>query len=644
MYLCSAPRTVVLEDDGYFILAAYFNGVTHPPGYPVYTFLSHLATYFPVGTIAFRVHGFSALLGALSCISLCFICRYLISERIYAYATALIYAFSKTFWSQSIIAEVYTLNVLLFFLLVIISLNYSNQNTNKKSKLHYIFGFILGLSLCNHWPLIILSSPLIISILWPVRRKLIQNFVSISFFIILGLLPYVWMFYRSQMEPEISFYGPLVNLSDLWFYISREGYADIETSISAGWIDKINFISFIFKEIVVQFGFTGFLFTIIGFIYQWRLLPIRICIGLTLCVLGNTVLLITLLGFDYDLHHQNVVSVYPLIAYGVIALWIAIGILQVVNILADNPFFKVRKKISNAGFIVLIASTTLMLSLPVNYRANDTWADDYARAILNSLKPDSVLFTYGDLTTGPIGYLNKIEGFRSDVTLFSSKGQVYANRLFRPFKITEKESQQLIDSYIDKTDRPVYYLYGLYHHYGVEEYGLFNRVAKGLPVNYHRAIALKEVDDYFMKIHNHGEPEDPWEKMHYRLVFAEYCKYKYSLEYPESIAQLRNNIGPISRLCQKYHSKLEFIGQILARDNSDLSLAESLLTQAERLLSEAIVKSDIARFYYYQGEIKLRQENRAAAIETFRVSLKMWPHPDNPALLKIDELENTESR
>ena len=639
MYLYSAPRTVVLEDDGYFILAAYFNGIPHPPGYPVYTLLSHLATYFPMGSVAYRVHAFSAFFGASSCISLFYICRFLISERIYAYSIAIIYAFSKTFWSQSIIAEVYTLNVFLFFTLVTISLHYSNQNSNKKSKLHYVFGFMLGLALSNHWPLIVLSSPLIISILWPVRHKLVQNSVSISFFILLGLSPYIWMFYRSQMDPEISFYGPLVNLSDLWFYISREGYAGIETSISAGLIDKVNFTLFLFKEMVAQFGITGFLFAVIGFISQWRTIPVRVCVGLTLCVLGNTVVLVALLGFDFDLHHQNIFRVYPLIAYAVMALWIALGLLQVVNILANNSLFIVRKKISVTGFLILIISTTLILNLPLNYRANDTWADDYARTILNSLKPNSVLFTYGDLTTGPIGYLNQIEGIRSDVTLFSSKGQVFSNRLFRPFKITKKKSQQLIDSFIDETDRTVYYLYGLNHRYGTEEYGLFNRVAKNLPANNYRDIALPEIDSYFFRIHNKGEPQDPWEKIHYHLIIANYCKFKFTLEYPDSVNQFRDNNGPLPILCDNFHSQLEFIGLLLSKTNPDLFLAASLLSKAEEISDQSILKQDIARLYYYRGEINLRKGQQADAIKDYHDSINIWQHPDNPAYVKMNALK-----
>ena len=67
VYLWSAPRTVVLEDDGFFILAAYFNGIAHPPGYPLYTVLGHFMTWLPFGSVAYRVHALSALFGALGC-------------------------------------------------------------------------------------------------------------------------------------------------------------------------------------------------------------------------------------------------------------------------------------------------------------------------------------------------------------------------------------------------------------------------------------------------------------------------------------------------------------------------------------------------------------------------------------------------
>src|SRR5688572_27017314 len=66
VYALSAPRTVALQDDGEFILAGYFLGVAHPPGYPVHTLLAFLFSHVPVGSVAWRVHVLSGVLGALA--------------------------------------------------------------------------------------------------------------------------------------------------------------------------------------------------------------------------------------------------------------------------------------------------------------------------------------------------------------------------------------------------------------------------------------------------------------------------------------------------------------------------------------------------------------------------------------------------
>ena len=42
VYFSTTPRTVALEDDGEFVTAAYFVGIAHPPGYPLYSFLGGL--------------------------------------------------------------------------------------------------------------------------------------------------------------------------------------------------------------------------------------------------------------------------------------------------------------------------------------------------------------------------------------------------------------------------------------------------------------------------------------------------------------------------------------------------------------------------------------------------------------------------
>ena len=67
LYVVTMPRTVALEDDGWFLIVGRFLGVGHPPGYPVHTLVSNLSLKMPWGSTAFLGHLLSGILGALAC-------------------------------------------------------------------------------------------------------------------------------------------------------------------------------------------------------------------------------------------------------------------------------------------------------------------------------------------------------------------------------------------------------------------------------------------------------------------------------------------------------------------------------------------------------------------------------------------------
>jgi hypothetical protein len=97
-------------DGGEFQTLAYTLDHAHTTGYHVYVVLTKLFTLLlPVGDIAYRVNLFSAVMGALT-IGLVYMAARLVSRsRWGGVIGALALAISATFWSQSIIAEVYTL-------------------------------------------------------------------------------------------------------------------------------------------------------------------------------------------------------------------------------------------------------------------------------------------------------------------------------------------------------------------------------------------------------------------------------------------------------------------------------------------------------------------------------------------------------
>jgi hypothetical protein len=64
VYGWTVAPTVTLVDSGELITAARTLGVAHPPGFPLYVLLAHLASIVPIGSIAARVNFASALFGA----------------------------------------------------------------------------------------------------------------------------------------------------------------------------------------------------------------------------------------------------------------------------------------------------------------------------------------------------------------------------------------------------------------------------------------------------------------------------------------------------------------------------------------------------------------------------------------------------
>lgn len=130
LYLRTLAPGLLFGDSGEFQVAAWTLGLAHPTGYPLYLLLGslwqHLLALFGFSP-AFALNCMSAFFGALT-VSLLYLTLvdWLQStpgvRRLVALLGALLLAVNPTFWSQSLIAEVYTLHA--FFLLLILHTAY----------------------------------------------------------------------------------------------------------------------------------------------------------------------------------------------------------------------------------------------------------------------------------------------------------------------------------------------------------------------------------------------------------------------------------------------------------------------------------------------------------------------------------------
>src|SRR5438876_12293011 len=66
LYSWTLAPTVTLTDSGELIVVAHGLGVAHPPGFPLWTILAHLASLVPIGNVAVRINFAYALFADLA--------------------------------------------------------------------------------------------------------------------------------------------------------------------------------------------------------------------------------------------------------------------------------------------------------------------------------------------------------------------------------------------------------------------------------------------------------------------------------------------------------------------------------------------------------------------------------------------------
>ena len=633
IYILSMPSTVVLEDDGFFLLSAYYNGISHPPGYPLYTLIAHIFGLIPLENYALKIHILSALFSVGACAVFYNILKELNNNQDIGFFV-LVLAFSSVLWSQSIIAEVYTLNLLLLLAIFLLLLRFHH---NQNLTLLRLAALIYGLALSNHWPLVILSSPLFVALLFPYNFLKIKTLVKTIPFFIMGLLPYAWMIVRSNQNPEISFYGPLDSLRMIIFFISREGYANIDNSLSADIIDKLNYIIFIIREILEQFGYLGSSLIAIGFVSQWEMQKPNLTIGLTLAFLCNTLFLVALLNFDFDEQFSNTFSVYPIFAYMICVIWLLFGTKKI--FIFCDAFFKKQYSVRLIKTLIFIIIFIEVFSFGSknNFRKFDDWAERYVINLISNIEPNSVLFVHGAFDTGPIGYLLKIKQLRQDIEIYHAIGVVFSNRIFYPTKDSHRQKQLKIDEFIKNEKRPIYYTTDLPHNYGVINYGLVKKIDKTKEKGFITQVINKPIMDYYLSIY-HDFPISPWSVLHKKVLLYNACSLLASISHSSTQKQIDSVNSLIKIICDEFHGRLAIIDLFMQHDpiRKDMDI---LLENAIRLKDQAMLKSSYSNLLYYRAKLNINRGAIEKAMLDLEGSIDHWNHPDNPAFKEIEKIK-----
>ena len=624
LYAATASRTVAMEDDGLFILSSYFLGIEHPPGYPLFTLIGHLFTYLPFGSVAYRVHLASALFGGLSGGAAWLCARSLIDGRLPAYLAAFALGMSPVFWSQAVIAEVYTLNAFFFLVLMFMGLQ------SRDGRLLPWMALVFGLSLSNHYPLMLLVAPAFLVLLWPLRREMLQRFGTLSWLVILGLLPYVWMVRRSWAALPISFDGPLETIQEIVFFLNRSGYAGIDHSASAGWIDRIKFFQFLGGQLLLQFALVGTLLAAAGFAVQWRTLGRRAAAFLTIAFLMPSAVLLMLLGFDYDSMRAHIFHVYPLPAYAVAALWMGLGFAWAVRRFAWRP-----------PYATLGAAALLALVFGVGARTNllpNDWGARYAQAVLGLLPQNAVVFALGDPDLAPIAYFHMIENARPDITIYQPRGLILGNRLFHPLRTDEGTQQRLLEEMIDKQTDPVVFTLSAAKRYAQRDRWLYVEVDKSAT---DPAQITVDIPEEAMRFFEESMLEPDGSNAWVAFIQGE-MRRRYALLLARSLPRGRppdERTQQHLRLLEKdFYGALGIAeGMVAHEEGYSTGAVAGFLDKARDAMPPDVPKEHLSRFFYIRGVLRDNLRDAAGAAADLEIAVSVWPAPDNPAFQALEQ-------
>jgi len=396
LYLYSMPKTVALEDDGLFILAAMKPGLAHPPGYPLYVGLGWLMQQLPGLSPAVAMHTLSALLGSLGVMLLAAIVFRLSQDRAVASSAALLMASGYLYWSQSLIADVYTLNVVFVLALSYLALSPKPLRVQRL----WLAAFLYGLSLSNHIPLMLLLSPALLWLYLPHIRQHLGSLPLLVLWFVLGASPNLVLFSWSQTPGAFVVYGPVRDWQEWLDTLMRSSYATVDQNPAADWSDKQQYTVYWLRLMLHEYSTLFWVLLIPGLARLWR--HHRHLTGfILLAILGNGLLLTLRLNFEFNPLYREVIKVYYLPVLAVSCIALGLGLLQLKEWLKPLP-----TGVLWAVLLGLPLSNTAAHWMD-NDRHTDRWSETYFKILRQLVPATATLVVSDDVNTGTVGYLNQ---------------------------------------------------------------------------------------------------------------------------------------------------------------------------------------------------------------------------------------------
>ncbi|MEW5693411.1 MAG: DUF2723 domain-containing protein, partial [Candidatus Hydrogenedentota bacterium] len=465
IYGITAAPTVTFEDSGEFITAAHILGIAHPSAYPIYLLICKIFTFLPFYEIAWRVNIASSLFVVLSGLILFDTLINISNKKTYFISSALsiLLFLSQEIWKQGVIAEVYSLNLLFFALILRIQL--SELPLLKKI---YLNSLAVGLGLCNHLTLVFVVPFLIIDIIWRYKKNVFDKMVLlVIIFFIIGISAYLYLPIRSKANPYLDWGNPK-SISEISDVITQKEFSVVR---SGGELSSFRVkLKYCYNNLNASLPSCFWqVFGISGILLVFLFKQIRTGFLLLCLILFYTIFVCKMYNVEENILYS--INVFFIPAHYSILLATGYGYIRLIERLKDKGV--IMEKILGGFLLIFYGYLFFSKNYETNNKRNYTHAKDWAINVLNCVGDNGLLLMRIDNDAFPLFYLNKVLKYRTDVELVNV---IFVERLwyrndlrqrFINYDLTEPVdtgnfavTKRFIFSFVEqaKQERPVYFL------------------------------------------------------------------------------------------------------------------------------------------------------------------------------------------
>lgn len=403
----SAPALAPYRDMGEMVAVSHTLGIAHPPGYPLYALAGKIATKIPLANRSYRLNLLSVLGGAAACALFFLIMAELGISIPLALLACLLWTASCSFWIISIVTEMYSLNLAAGLLLLYVWLLWDRKNEAPLILLlAYLGGIFLGIR-----PDILLLAPAILLLL---KKDAIRHSGGWAvLFSALGFSVFLYLLIRSNQHPNLNWLRP-ETFERLLAALMRKSHGGTLDLLSQNYAPGELFwtdMRIYFSQVLNESYLIGVPLALAGLWGLWK--DKRRVLAFTVIAWAFTgPFFIYKANMPPNPHALAVLEAHFNLSKAFVYVWMGYGIFEGLKLLEGD----VAKRMALTT-LYLSVFFALLTSWNQASKRQNLFGYDYAKNIMKTLPPGSVLVMKKDVQLFLFWALQYAEGMRKDISV-----------------------------------------------------------------------------------------------------------------------------------------------------------------------------------------------------------------------------------